>query len=74
MEYEKDYGANIFVHSEGSIEAFPQNSPGHFTNILQNPIHLTNDGEFVVGVVNAHLPSTQYILLKMILNLQSHTI
>ena len=64
MDYEKEYGGNIFVHSEASIESFPRNSPERFTNILRYPLCVSNDEEFVVGVINAHLPTTQYILLK----------
>ena len=64
MEYEKSHGATILVHSEGSVDAFPQNSPSNFTNILQKPLNLDNDEEFVVGVSNVHLPTKQYILLK----------
>ena len=64
MEYEKSHGAPILVHSEGSIDAFPQNCPSSFTNILQKPLNLDNHEEFVVGVSNVHLPTKQYILLK----------
>ena len=64
MEYEKGHGASILLHSEGSIDAFPKNTPSKFTNILQNPLYLDNDEDFVVGVSNVHLPTNQYILLK----------
>ena len=64
MEYEKGHGASILLHSEGSIDAFPKSTPSKFTNILQNPLYLDNDEDFVVGVSNVHLPTNQYILLK----------
>ena len=64
MEYEKSHGTTILAHSDGSIDAYPQNSPSSFTNILQKPLHLDNDEIFEVGISNVHLPTKQYILLK----------
>ena len=64
MDYENMHGANITVHSDASLDAFPKNTPGSFTNILKKPLHLTNDDEFVVGVANVHLPKTQYVFVK----------
>ena len=64
MDYENLHGASITVHSEASLDAFPENTPARFTNILKKHLHLSNDEEYVVGIANVHLPKTQYVFVK----------
>lgn len=62
---ESEYGVSLTLHSEGSIDTYPSNSPSSFTNVLKIPVRLGGyNDEYEVCLSNIHVPAYQHYLLK----------
>jgi hypothetical protein len=53
---------SVFINliSSHSLEHFPNNNSSHFSNVLQNPLHL-DDGSYEVGVCEIFFHSDKII-------------
>lgn len=51
----------VTLNANASINSYPNNTPTHFTNILNNSIHLDNsNSSWCVGLSEIHISLTCY--------------
>ena len=61
---ESEYGTSLVLHSGSNGDIIFDNTPTTFTNVLKNPIKLSQENQYEVGLANIHIPSYQKILEK----------
>ena len=61
---ESEYGTSLVLHSGSNADIIFDNTPTTFTNVLKNPIKLSQENQYEVGLANIHIPSYQEILEK----------
>ena len=61
---ESEYGTSLVLHSGSNADIIFDNTPTTFTNVLKNPIKLSQENQYEVGLANIHIPSYQKILEK----------
>lgn len=63
---ESEYGLSLTLHSEASIDTYPQNTSSAFTNVLKIPVRLgAYNDEYEVCLSNIHIPAYREYLLKI---------